>query len=112
MSENNQQNMTENDRQFFNRADAFINTANTQLEQGNDAGQVSASMMYGLARFSAWFSASGWQSSEDMAKAKAETLDFFVNEYRKMLELNLDDYIAHFDKYITATRQAQDPSQD
>lgn len=99
--------MSERDPQFFDCADAFIRIANEQMENGFDAGQVSAAFMYGLARYSAWFSASGWQNSQDMAEAKTETLTFFVNEYRKMLELNLDDYIDNFDRYITASREME-----
>lgn len=99
--------MSERDPQFFDRADAFIRLANEQMEKGTDAGQISASFMYGLARYSAWFSASGWKNGNDMADAKAETLAFFVNEYRKMLELNLDDYISNFEQYIEASRKTQ-----
>lgn len=99
--------MSERDPQFFDRADSFIRLANEQMQSGTESGQVSAAFMYGLARYSAWFSASGWKTGQDMADAKAETLEFFVNEYRKMLELNLDDYIANFDKYIEASRKMQ-----
>lgn len=99
--------MSERDPQFFDRADAFIRLANEQMEKGTDAGQISASFMYGLARYSAWFSASGWKTGKDMADAKAETLEFFVSEYRKMLELNMDDYINNFEQYIEASRNIQ-----
>jgi hypothetical protein len=27
-------------------------------------------------------------------------VEYFVGEYRKMLEENLDEYIEHFDKYM------------
>jgi len=40
------------------------------------------------------------ENAQDMAASKQETLEYFVNEYRKMLEENLDDYIEHFDKYM------------
>jgi hypothetical protein len=52
-------------------------------------------------RFNAWVSASGTDSSEELASVKAEALDYFVTEYRKMLEENLDEYIEHFDKYMS-----------
>ncbi len=35
-----------------------------------------------------------------MAEAKQETIDYFVNEYRKMLDENLQDYIDNFDEYM------------
>ncbi len=97
--------MSERDKTFFDRADAFISIANQQMEKGSEAGEVSASFMYGLARYTAWFSASGWTKSEDMADAKQETVDFFVKEYRQMLEMNMDDYIQNFDQYIQVSEE-------
>lgn len=99
--------MSERDQAFFDRADAFIKLANKQMEKSVEAGEVSASFMYGLARYSAWFSASGWTTARDMAGARDETVDFFVNEYRRMLELNMDDYIQNFGNYVQASEQLQ-----
>lgn len=87
------------DPKFFDRADAHIRLSNEQLGDGAP-GKVSASMMYATARFNAWVSACGFAASSDMAKAKSETLEYFVAEYRKMLEENLDDYIKDFDGYM------------
>lgn len=97
--------MSDRDNAFFDRADAFIQLANKQMSEGVDAGQVSASFSYGLARYSAWFCASGWRSSEDMSDAKEETVDFFVSEFRRMLELNMQDYIQNFAAYVEASQQ-------
>lgn len=97
--------MSERDNAFFDRADAFIRLANQQMEKGSVAGEVSASFMYGLARYTAWFSASGWTQSKDMADAREETIDFFVKEYRQMLEMNMDDYIQNFDQYIQVSEE-------
>ena len=91
--------MSELDQNFFNRADEHINLSNDQLRL-ESRGKVSASMMYGLARFNAWVSATGWQSGEEMRSAKEETIDYFVSEYTKMLEENMDDYIDNFDDYM------------
>ncbi len=87
------------DKEFFERADAYITLAN---EQATDVsrGKVSASMMFATARFNAWVSASGTESGEELATVRDEALEYFVSEYRKMLEENLDEYIEHFDKYM------------
>jgi hypothetical protein len=90
---------TTTDPKFFERADAHINLSNEQLSDIS-RGKVSASMMYATARFNAWVSACGFDTVGDMAKAKGETLEYFVTEYRKMLEENLDDYIKNFDEYM------------
>ncbi|MDH5535343.1 MAG: DUF3144 domain-containing protein [Betaproteobacteria bacterium] len=87
------------DPKFFDRADAHIHLSNEQMDDIS-RGKVSASMMYATARFNAWVSACGFESSNDMAKAKAETIEYFAAEYRKMLEENLNDYVKSFDDYM------------
>ena len=93
---------SEADDHFFDRADAMINLANQQLESMTP-GKVSASMLYAAARFNAWASAIGWESSEEMKAAKGEAIDYFVEQYRAMLIENLDDYAANFDQYMRPT---------
>ena len=87
------------DPHFYDRADAVINLAN-ELTQEAGRGKVSASLMYATARFNSWVSACGFERAEDMSGAKEETVEYFVREYRAMLEHNLDDYITHFGKYM------------
>ena len=90
---------TENDDQFFKRADAHIHTANEQLDE-TDRGKVSASMMYATARFNAWISACTSQTGDELLSAKSDILEYFVEQYRQMLEEHLDDYAQNFDKYM------------
>jgi hypothetical protein len=90
---------TETDKAFFERADAYITVANEQSQSVN-RGKVSASMMFATARFNAWVSASGTDSGDELASVKKEALEYFVSEYRKMLEENLDEYVEHFDNYM------------
>ncbi len=92
--------MQEVDNAFYERADAHIHLSNDQITGDIGRGKVSASNMYATARFNAWVSACGWSSGQEMAEAKQETLEYFVSEYRKMLEENLDDYIENFESYM------------
>ena len=87
------------DDQFFERADAHIDVANGQLKD-TSRGKVSASMMYATARFNAWVTACTADSGEDLQSHREESIEYFVAQYRKMLEENLDDYIANFAKFI------------
>lgn len=96
--------MQEVDDEFYQRADAHIHLSNDQMSETIGAGKVSASTMYATARFNAWLSACGWQSEQEMAAAKQETLDYFVAEYRKMLDENLDDYIKNFESYMKRSK--------
>jgi hypothetical protein len=92
--------MSELDDQFFNRADEHISLSNDQISDNVGTGKVSASMMYSAARFNAWLSASGWNNAEELRAAKEETVEYFLTEYRKMLEDNLEEYINNFDDYM------------
>ncbi len=87
------------DDKFYDRADAHINLSNEQTRAAG-SGKVSASMMYATARFNAWLSACGFADATKMQESRQETIDYFVAQYRKMLEENLDDYIANHAKYM------------
>lgn len=87
------------DEEFYERADAHIHLSNDQMANIS-RGKVSASMLYGTARFNAWISACGFSNGSDMADKKDETVQYFVTEYTKMLKENLDDYIESFDNYM------------
>ena len=88
------------DEGFYDRADAHIHLSNDQLKAVDSEGKVSASMLYGTARFNAWVSALGFSSGEQMAEAREQTLAYFTEQYRLMLEDNLDDYIKHFARHM------------
>ena len=92
--------MPEVDEEFYDRADAHILLANDTISETVGRGKVSSSFLYAASRFNAWVSACGWSNSGEMAEAKQETMDYFVNEYRKMLDENLQDYIDNFDEYM------------
>lgn len=92
--------MRQVDDTFYDRADSHILLANDQITGDIGRGKVSASFLYAAARFNAWVSACGFADSGQMSAAREETIEYFVTEYRKMLEENLDDYIANFDAYM------------
>jgi hypothetical protein len=87
------------DDAFYDRADSFIRLANEHSEK-TPLGKTSASFMFGLSRFNAWVVASSCDSRKAMAKEREHALGYFVAEFRKMLEQNLDDYLENFDDYM------------
>ena len=97
----------ETDPKFYDRADAHIHLSNDQMGEIS-RGKVSASMMYATARFNAWVSACGFDSGAEMTAAHAETLEYFVTEYRKMLEENLADYAKNFESYMATRSENQE----
>lgn len=88
------------DQAFYDRADAHIELANQQIEKIEDLGKVSASLTFGASRFNAWMSARSFKTSAELAVAREELLKYFCEQYRMMLEDNLDEHIEHFDRFV------------
>ena len=92
--------MQEVDDEFYERADAHIQLSNEQISEKISRGKVSASFMFSVARFNSYVTATGWNSRDELIAAKEDAMEYFVSEYRKMLEENLDDHIENFDEYM------------
>ncbi|KAE9651867.1 DUF3144 domain-containing protein [Pseudomonas sp. PB105] len=90
------------DQAFYERADAHIELSNEQLKTFENLGQVSASMMFGTTRFNAWALARNFKSGAHMAEEREAMLKYCCDQYRMMLEDNLDDHIKNFDQYMQA----------
>jgi threonyl-tRNA synthetase len=94
--------MTEDtDEKFFKRADAHIFLANEQLADAA-RGKVSASLMFAASRFNAWSSAVDLQTAEELKNKREEVIEYFMSQYRSMLEENIGNYIEHFDAFMNS----------
>lgn len=82
---------------FLKRADAHIALANEQMTEEITQGEVSASFMYGAARFNAWMAACSFESKEDMLAERGKVLEYFVKEYQLALEEHIDNHIESFE---------------
>ncbi len=89
--------MSNKNNGFLKRADAHIALANEQINEEVSQGDVSASFMYGNARFNSWIAACSFESKEDMAEAKDEVIEYFLKEYKLALEEHLTHHVDHFD---------------
>lgn len=98
--------MNDVDDKFYERADAHISLSNKQISEDVSRNIVSSSAMYSAARFNAWVSASSCENREEMKSDKEEVLEYFVSEYRTMLNENFDDYIEHFNKYMNVDEKS------
>jgi len=88
------------DSAFFKRADEHISLSNDQITEEVNPGKVSASMMFSVARFNAWVTAANCGNVIQMLDSKQDAIEYFVSEYKSMLEQNMDEYIENFDKYM------------
>ena len=80
-------------------ADAFIALANQQCSNA-DRGKVSATFLYAAARFNTYIVASSTESADSFAENKDKSMEYFMAEYRKMLEEHYLDYQENFEKYL------------
>jgi hypothetical protein len=91
------------DPTFYERADSFIHLANDHCAK-TSRGKVSASLMYGCARFQAWNAATWVETGEELKAKRDEALKFYVEQYQAMLEEHLDEYIANHAKYMKGSK--------
>ncbi|PLX89351.1 MAG: DUF3144 domain-containing protein [Desulfuromonas sp.] len=76
--------------ELFDIADRFIVIANQIVQKEEQGvGRVGAALRYAAARFSAHEAALG---TKDLAADKQKALDWFVDQYAKMLSDNLDQH--------------------
>lgn len=74
--------------EFLKLVDRFINLANEIAAEGK-AGEASAAILFAAGRYNAFNFISNGGSDKDRAKA----LEFYVAEYRKALEQNMDGVV-------------------
>lgn len=96
--------MSEKTNEFLKRADAQIELANKQINSEITLGEVSASFMYGSARFSTWMAASSFENAEDMKDAKEDVIEYFVKEYKLALEEHINNHVAVYDFSANKTK--------
>ena len=97
--------MKEVDAGFHERADSHIQLSNDQLKGEPSRGKVNSSMMYATARFNAYVSAWGFSSADQMAADREKIIAYFLEQYRFMLEVHVDDHISNFSSYIKVGSQ-------
>ncbi len=90
-------NDADRDLQFRKLADSFIDIANRHCERQEPA-MISSSFLFGASRFCAFVVAGKTGNAETYDKQKKAAVDYYTQEFRSMLEQNLDDYSRVFDK--------------
>ena len=84
--------------EFWQRADEYIALANTQ-SRSEAIGKVGASLLYAAARFSAFDVASASENAEEMKVDRDEAISFYVEQFRKMITENMEEYIENYESY-------------
>lgn len=89
----------ERDDEFWALTDEFINLANKKCDDHRN-GTVSTTMLFSAARFNAFMYASSSKTKEDFIKEKEMAVEFFTDQYKKVLLENLSDYEKNFKDYV------------
>lgn len=82
--------------QFRQMADAFIDPANKQSEDINSE-NVSMALLYAASRYNSFIVANHAENLEKYEEDRKRAIEFFSSEYLRMLNENLDDYKKTFD---------------
>lgn len=93
------------DEKFFERVDTIIAINNGYIKNQVHPELVSNSFMFAASRFNAWMVAAGSKDVEAFANDKEKILEYFTDQYKLMLNDNLDDYIRNFDKYMNPSNE-------
>ncbi len=107
-NENNTAHKTPIDGNFYKRADAHIQLANSHIDDTCPPADTTNSLMFASSRFNAWITAMGFKTAEEMKAEKEEIVAFFTTQYKLMLEENLDNYVENFEQFITGAKASQE----
>lgn len=80
-------------QEFYDLVDRLIHLAN-ELTRDNDTSRVSAVIMYAAARYNAHCMMT---LDPKAARNRSAAVDYFVKQYRAMLDDNIDAFIAWTD---------------
>lgn len=89
----------DNDQEFWNLAEQFIEQANSALEN-SDPGKIGAAMLYAATRFNAFVVASASVDRKEFMEDMDETMDYLSKQFRHMLGDNLRDFKENYKVYI------------
>lgn len=85
------------DKEFRRMVDSFINLANEHGEKG-ERENVGMALLYAAARYNSFVVSSHAGTLEDYDASREKANEFFLDQYRKMLTENLDDYRKVYDE--------------
>jgi hypothetical protein len=84
------------DQEFRRMADSFIHLANQHGEKAARE-NVSMALLYAAARYNAFVVSTHAATVEDYDASREKACEFFLEQYRKVLAENLDDYRKVYD---------------
>jgi hypothetical protein len=86
------------DAVYRHMADLFIDRAN-ELAEDNSPENVGMALLFAASRFNAYVVSQHAQTVEDYERDLPKAREFFLAQYKQMLDENLEDYKQVYSKY-------------
>jgi hypothetical protein len=86
------------DAQYRQMVDSFIDRANELVEE-NSMENVGMALLFAASRFNAYVVSQHAETGEAFQADLPKAREFFKNQYREMLDENLEDYQQIYNKY-------------
>lgn len=99
MSKKKAGNPHDNDQEFWDLAEQFIEQANNALEN-SEPGKIGAAMLYAATRFNAFVIASSSVDRKEYIADMDESMDYLSKQFRHMLGDNLRDFKENYKRYV------------
>lgn len=96
----------DNDQQFWDLAEQFIELANQSLEHA-DPGKIGAAMLFAATRFNAFVVASSSLDRAEYIADMDESMEYLSKQFRHMLGDNLRDFRDNYKVYIKHEQQSE-----
>ncbi len=86
--------------QLYDLVDALVELANQATDQDLDPGEAHQAMMFAAARYGAFIVAASSESKDDFEQDKLDARNFYMDQFRQLLNENFDDYLANYNDYL------------
>ena len=90
----------EKQNQIYDLVDAMVELANQATDKSLEPGEAHQAMMFAAARYGAFIVAASSESKEDFEQDKLDARNFYMDQFRQLLNENFDDYLANYKTYL------------
>ena len=91
---------TNSNDQIWNLIEQLIEQVNIATDEGLEPGEAHQALMYAAARYGAFVVAAASESKEEFAQDVDDAKKFYLDQFRRLLLDNFDDYQENFKSYL------------
>lgn len=85
---------------IYDLADSLLERVNQATDDQLDPGDAHQALMFAAARYGAFIVAASSESKEDFQQDKLDARNFYMDQFRQMLNQNMDDYLDNYSDYL------------